>query len=98
MNFDDVKKAAEDVIGKVTGDSASDTEGAARATSEAKPASSQEQPTASGGLLDSVIRDEAKTDAALDAVADAAKKITGGRFDSEIDSARDAADAKLGES
>ncbi|WP_175956674.1 Rv0909 family putative TA system antitoxin [Schaalia sp. Marseille-Q2122] len=49
------------------------------------------------GLLDSVLKDEAKTDAALDAVADAAKKVTGGRFDDKIDAVRDAADDKLGE-
>lgn len=51
----------------------------------------------SGGILDSTLKDEAKTDAALDAVADAAKKITGGRFDDKIDAVRDATDEKLGE-
>ncbi|WP_026460281.1 Rv0909 family putative TA system antitoxin [Schaalia suimastitidis] len=45
----------------------------------------------------SLLGDEAKTDAALDAVADAAKKVTGGRFDGQIDAARDTVDGKLGE-
>lgn len=97
MNFDDVKKAAEDAIGTVTGDGACATEGGACASSEPQTATPQEQQSGVGGLIDSVVRDEAKTDAALDAVADAAKKVTGGRFDSQIDAARDAADAKLGE-
>ena len=39
---------------------------------------------------------EAISDKALDAAADAAKKVTGGKFDEKIDSARDAADAKIG--
>lgn len=47
--------------------------------------------------VDGVIKDEAKTDQALNAVADAAKKVTGGRFDDKIDAARDAVDEKLGE-
>lgn len=89
MNFDDVKKAAEDTLAQVTGDTAPASDSGTSADPNAQ--------TGAGGLLDSVMRDEAKTDAALDAVADAAKKLTGGRFDSQIDAARDTADSKLGE-
>ena len=39
---------------------------------------------------------EAVTDQALDKAADAAKKATGGKFDSQVEAARDAADSKLG--
>lgn len=39
---------------------------------------------------------EAVTDQALDKAADAAKKATGGKFDSQIEAARDAADSRLG--
>ena len=39
---------------------------------------------------------EAVTDQALDKAADAAKKATGGKFDSQVETARDAADSKLG--
>lgn len=48
------------------------------------------------GLIQSTLKDEAKTDSALDSVAGAAKKGTGGKFDDKIDAARDAADSKLG--
>ena len=40
---------------------------------------------------------EENTDGLLDKVADAAKKVTGGKFDDKIDAARDAADDKIGE-
>ena len=36
------------------------------------------------------------SDKALDAAADAVKKATGGKYDDKVDSARDAADGKLG--
>lgn len=49
-----------------------------------------------GEAAKAVAGDETKTDAALDAVAGAAKKVSGGRFDSQIDSAREVADSKLG--
>ncbi len=39
---------------------------------------------------------EQVSDQALDRVAKTAKKVTGGKFDEKIDSARDAADAKIG--
>lgn len=39
---------------------------------------------------------EAVTDQALDKAADAAKKATGGKLDSQIEAARDAADSRLG--
>lgn len=48
------------------------------------------------GLFQSTLKDEAKTDSALDSVADAAKKATGGKLDDKIDAARNAADSKLG--
>ena len=44
-----------------------------------------------------VISDEAKSDSVLDKVEDAAKKGTGGKFDEQIDAARDAVDDKIGE-
>ncbi len=44
------------------------------------------------GLIQSTLKNEAKTDSALDSVAGAAKKAT----DDKIDAARDAADSKLG--
>ena len=39
---------------------------------------------------------EQVSDQALDRVAKTAKKVAGGKFDEKIDSARDAADAKIG--
>lgn len=39
---------------------------------------------------------EATTDKALDAAAGVAKKATGGKYDSQVESARDAIDKKLG--
>ena len=39
---------------------------------------------------------EAISDKALDAAADAAKKVTGGKYDDKIDAARDAVDGKIG--
>ena len=39
---------------------------------------------------------EKLVDGALDKAADAAKAVTGGKFDSQIDSAREAADKALG--
>ncbi|MBW3068103.1 MULTISPECIES: antitoxin [unclassified Actinomyces] len=39
---------------------------------------------------------EEVSDKVLDTAADAAKKVTGGKFDSQIDSARDAADKAIG--
>ncbi len=48
------------------------------------------------GLADSTFKDETKTDGVLDAVANAARKVTGGRFDDKIDTAREAADGKIG--
>ncbi|MDO4244019.1 MAG: Rv0909 family putative TA system antitoxin [Actinomyces sp.] len=39
---------------------------------------------------------ESVSDTVLDKAADAAKKVTGGKFDSQVDAARDAADDKLG--
>ena len=39
---------------------------------------------------------EAVTDQALDKAADAAKKATGGKLDSQIEAARDVADSRLG--
>lgn len=47
-------------------------------------------------LVGSTLKDEAKTDSALDAVSGAVKKATGGKFDDKIDAARSAADKKLG--
>lgn len=44
-----------------------------------------------------VISDEAKSDSVLDKVEDAAKKVMGGKFDEQIDAARDAVDGKIGE-
>lgn len=43
------------------------------------------------------VASEEQTDALLDKAAEAAKSVTGGKFDSQIDSARAAADEKLGE-
>lgn len=48
------------------------------------------------GLVGSALKDEAKTDGALDAVAGAAKKASGGKFDDKVDAARAAADSKVG--
>lgn len=45
-------------------------------------------------LVGSTLKDEAKTDSALDAVSGAVKKATGGKFDDKIDAARSAADKK----
>ncbi|SDM29834.1 MULTISPECIES: antitoxin [Actinomyces] len=36
------------------------------------------------------------SDKVLDKAAEAAKKVTGGKFDSQVDSARDAADKAIG--
>ena len=47
-------------------------------------------------FVESALKDEAKTDSALDAVSDTAKEVSGGKFDDKIDSARAAADSKLG--
>ena len=49
------------------------------------------------GKAQELAKDETKTDSVLDAVADAAKKVTGGKFDDKIDAARNAADEKIGE-
>ncbi|QWW20012.1 antitoxin [Schaalia sp. 19OD2882] len=49
------------------------------------------------GAVEGVLRDEASTDKALDMAADAAKQVTGGRFDEQIDAARTAIDEKIGE-
>ncbi|WP_235933923.1 antitoxin [Paramicrobacterium chengjingii] len=40
---------------------------------------------------------EGISDKLLDGVADAANKVTGGKFDSKIDDARNAADEKIGD-
>lgn len=42
------------------------------------------------------VTSEEKTDKVLDGIAGAANKVTGGKFADKIDSARDAADDKLG--
>lgn len=39
---------------------------------------------------------EEVSDKVLDKAAEAAKKVTGGKFDSQVDSARDAADKAIG--
>ena len=39
---------------------------------------------------------EAISDKALDAAAGAAKKATGGKFDSQVEAVRDAVDSKIG--
>lgn len=39
---------------------------------------------------------EETSDKVLDKAAEAAKKVTGGKFDSQVDSARDAADKAIG--
>ncbi|PHP53181.1 antitoxin [Actinomyces ruminis] len=39
---------------------------------------------------------EEVSDTVLDKAAEAAKKVTGGKFDSQVDSARDAADKAIG--
>jgi hypothetical protein len=39
---------------------------------------------------------EGASDKLLDSVADAAKKVTGGKFDSQIENARDGADKAVG--
>lgn len=44
-----------------------------------------------------MLGDEEKTDAVLDKVEDVASKVTGGKFDDKIASARDAIDEKLGD-
>lgn len=43
-----------------------------------------------------VFHDEKSTDEALDKVAGAANKVTGGRFEEKVESVRDAADKHLG--
>ena len=43
-----------------------------------------------------LVGDEEKTDSVLDTIADAAKKVTGGKFDEQIDSVRNTVDEKLG--
>lgn len=48
------------------------------------------------GEMGSQLKDEEKTDAALDKAAVAAKKLTGGRFGEKIDQARAALDKQLG--
>jgi hypothetical protein len=54
-------------------------------------------------LSDSKVQDALKSEQAegisdklLDGVAEAANKVTGGKFESQIDGARDAADEKIG--
>lgn len=44
-----------------------------------------------------LVTDEATTDAVLDAAANAAKKVTGGKLDDKIDAARNVLDDKIGE-
>ena len=39
---------------------------------------------------------EQVSDSIIDKARDAAKKVTGGKFDEKIDSVRDAADARIG--
>lgn len=39
---------------------------------------------------------EEVSDTVLDKAAEAAKKVTGGKFDSQVDAARDAADKAIG--
>ncbi len=48
------------------------------------------------GFVDSTLKDESTTDRVLGSVADAAKKVTGGRFDDKIDAARTEADKHVG--
>lgn len=43
-----------------------------------------------------LVGDEEKTDSVLDTIADAAKKVTGGKLDEQIDSVRNTVDEKLG--
>lgn len=45
----------------------------------------------------SAIGNEERTDSLLDKVADAAKKVSDGKFGEQIDAARDAVDEKVGE-
>ena len=40
---------------------------------------------------------EEVSDKVLDKASEAAKKVTGGKFDSQVDSARDAADKAIGD-
>lgn len=49
-------------------------------------------------INDALKSDQAEdiTDKVLDGAADLAKKVSGGKFDAQIDSARDAADSHLG--
>jgi hypothetical protein len=47
-------------------------------------------------FVQSTVKDEAATDRALDAVANAAKKVTGGSFDEKIETARAEADKRIG--
>lgn len=46
---------------------------------------------------DKVMNDEAKSDAALDKAAEAASKVTGGKYDDKIKSVRDEADKRIGD-
>lgn len=73
MNLDDIKGAAQGMLGGMQ-------EKAAGLT---------------GGMGAGLFKDEEKTDAALDAIAGAAKKVVPGMSD-KVDAARDALDAKLG--
>ncbi|MDC4233008.1 antitoxin [Actinomyces sp. B33] len=48
-------------------------------------------------LVRTTLADEAKSDELLDRASKAVKKATGGRFDSTVDTARDAVDERVGE-
>ncbi|GAA1443733.1 Rv0909 family putative TA system antitoxin [Leifsonia poae] len=52
----------------------------------------------SGAVKDALSSEQAEgvSDKLLDGVADAAKKVSGGKFDEQIEGARDAADKKVG--
>ncbi|MFF1573834.1 antitoxin [Leifsonia sp. NPDC058292] len=52
----------------------------------------------SGAVKDALKSEQAEdiSDKLLDGVADAANKVTGGKFEEQIDGARDAADGKIG--
>lgn len=52
--------------------------------------------TSRAGELLGSDKSEAVTDQVLDKAADAAKKATGGKFDSQVEAVRDTVDSKLG--
>lgn len=96
MDFGSMKDKVTDAAGDAK-DKVVDVAGEAKEKVSEAAGHAKEKVSEAAGKVKEAVTTEEGTDRILDKIEGAAKKVTGGKLDEKIDSARDYLDSKLGD-